>query len=164
MKQTKAKLFIKRISTDIDITCMPIDESIEYYSFLKECHGKGFRQVIVTSEIMIKIINYFVLKEAYKIYNIEFMESDDSLDAEIESLLDIISKFNSNYLNLLLEKIYYLSENSSIDIKRIYFKGRNSKNEAVNFYIQSNGILGIDIPNFSRISQIIVSIVKQSLS
>ena len=59
---------------------------------------------------------------------------------------------NGTYFIRLVERLNFLSEKSSIDIQRVYFKGRDSKNIAINFYLQCNGIIGIDKEHYSLIS------------
>ena len=62
-----------------------------------------------------------------------------------------------------MEHIRFLSEKSSIDIKRVYFKGRNIKKDAVNFYLQANGIIGVDRGNYEEISNIIKNQAMEKL-
>ena len=52
----KAKLFRFKKDQNERITCISYDDNEEYYSFLREYRSKGYRQVIITTEIMIKII------------------------------------------------------------------------------------------------------------
>ncbi len=162
MKDVKGKLFWKVDSITQKITCLTMDESIEYYNFLKKCHSDGFRQIIVTSEIMIKLIEYFVLESNYTLYSIDFMEEDKELEEEIQSLLEMCSN-NVAYLSKVIEKLHFLSEKSSIDIQRIYFKGRDAENNAIKYFIQSNGIVGINEKHFLPISKEISNLIERCL-
>ena len=95
-------------------------------------------------------------------YDIVFMEDDQDLTDEISQLLPMLSN-NKAFLGKLVEKLNFLSEKSSIDIQRIYFKGRTTEKIAVNFYLQSNGIIGIDINNYSSISTEISGLIERCL-
>ena len=77
-------------------------------------------------------------------------------------MLSIISRDRA-FLGKLIEKLNFLSEKSSIDIQRIYFKGRGNDGGAINFYLQSNGIIGIDKKNFSSISNEISNLIERCL-
>lgn len=57
----KAKLFRFKKDQNERITCISYDDNEEYYSFLREYRSKGYRQVIITTEIMIKIIETSVV-------------------------------------------------------------------------------------------------------
>lgn len=162
MVYEKAKLFWKVNGISKDVFCVNYDDSKEYYAFLKQCHDKGYRQIIITSEIMVGLIKYYVLEKGLSVYDIQFMEEDQDLTDEVSNLLTLISK-NGIFLGKLIEKLNFLSEKSSIDIHRIYFKGRNSENVAVNFYLQSNGIIGIDKKNYSFISDEIGNLIERCL-
>lgn len=111
----KAKLFRFKKDQNERITCISYDDNEEYYSFLREYRSKGYRQVIITTEIMIKIIETSVLNDNLFVYKIELAEEDEELEKEIDQLLTK-TQHNSSYFALLLEKIQFLSERSSIDL------------------------------------------------
>lgn len=151
MRYQKAKLFWHAQNGHKKVFCIHFDEKEEYYTFLKKYHDCGYRQTILTSEIILHLMEYFVIKKNLLVYKIVFMEEDLELFEEINNLLRIIAS-NRVYFGKLTEKIKFLSEKSSIEIKRIYFKGRNKKNEAVDFYLQANGIIGINEQCYEAIS------------
>ncbi len=162
MVYEKAKLFWKANDISKDIFCIPFDDNVEYYAFLKQYHDDGYRQIIITSEIMVSLIEHFVLDKGLSVYNIEFMEDDPDLKDEIESLLTMVSD-NRAFFGKLIEKLNFLSEKSSIDIQRIYFKGRSNEGTAINFYLQSNGIIGINQKSYSFISDEISNLIARCL-
>lgn len=162
MVYKKAKVFWKINSNPKHIFCLPFDDNMEYYTFLKKCHNDGYRQVIITSEIMVKLIKDFVLKKELSVYNIEFIEEDNDLKDEISELLIEVHN-DKSFFSELIEKLNFLSEKSSIDIQRVYFKGRNSNNIAISLYIQSNGIIGIDSKNYDFISREISNLIERCL-
>lgn len=141
MKFKKAKIFWNVKNHHKEVCCIPYDDNYDYYAFLKKCHDNGFRQIIITSELMIQLMFYFVLKNKFLIYGISFMEEDEVLREEIEILLGKLAE-DRGYFIELIEKIKFLSEESSIDIKRIYLKKRNENDEAEAFFLQANGLIG----------------------
>ena len=83
----KAKLFWKNENDREIINSVFYDDSVEYYTFLRKCKSEGYRQVIVTTEIMIQLLRVSVIKKGFVIYKIEFAEEDCELENEIKNLL-----------------------------------------------------------------------------
>lgn len=162
MKFQKTKLFWKVNSGKRHICCVSYDDNAEYYTFLRKCRDEGFRQVIVTSEIMIEIISNAYLKKEYSVYKLEFVEEDSELESEMNTILQTIQN-KPAYLSVLLEKLKFLSEKSSIDIKRIYIKSPYKEDGFDNYFIQSNGIIGINEESFTSVSTEIVALVERCL-
>ena len=157
----KAKLFWSNNDKN-SIIAMPLDDNVDYYSFLRSCRNMGYRQIVVTSEVMMQIIRN-VYSQNMQITKIEFMEEDPELDQEISNLLRVI---NSKPVRLidLIEKLEFLSEKSSIELRRIYVKKPYSLEECVkNFYIQSNGIIGANNEFFNEITKRLSTIVERCL-
>lgn len=145
-----------------NISCIEFSEDEEYYTFIKKCYQNGFRQIIVTSEIMVQLIQYFVIDQGLVVYNIELMEGDEELEDEVQNLLDLVDK-SAVHINKLIHKINFLSEKSSIDIQRIYFKGRDNDNKAISFYLQSNGIISVDTTHYSIITDEVSNLIARCL-
>lgn len=159
----KAKLFWKKESEKEHIYSVPYDDTIEYYTFLRECKGKGYRQVIVTSEIMLQVIRKACLGKGYSVCKIEFAEEDSELEQEIRDLIHLAAK-NPAYFGDLVEKIKFLSEQSSIDLRRVYIKGTYEGAYAPVFFLQSNGILGTNKESYESLSKEISTIVERCLT
>ncbi len=158
----KAKLFWKNEATKETINCVLYDDNTEYYTFLRKYKSEGYRQVIVTAEIMLQVIRMAVIEKEFAVYKIEFAEEDHELEEEVKNLLHLIEK-KPAYFGDLLAKIKFLSEQSSIDIRRIYIKGKYNGEYAPNFYLQSNGILGINNESFNDLSKEIGAFVERCL-
>ena len=158
MRFTKGKLFFDKE----EIRCLPYDESaMDYYAFLKESRANGYRQVIVTSEVMLDFITFIYSEQRQKVYKIELMEEDDELELEIKELLRKVDN-NPFSISLLIEKLRFLAEKSSIDIKRVYFKG-NYQDGTENYFIQSNGIIGVHKTHYASVAKVISAFVKRCL-
>lgn len=143
MGTNKYKLFWKIGDVNKHVVCQKYSDDEEYYSFLKKQYDIGYRQIIISSEVMIQLIKEFVMNFGLRVYRIEFMEADSSLTNEIEVLLDHM-KEQPILFAALLEKLNFLAETTSIDISRIYTSGKSENNIALNMFVQSNGIIGIN--------------------
>lgn len=137
MKIIKFKLF--NVPEKVfKVVAVPYDENYGYRAFQKKQHEKGNRQIIINTELMIRLIDIFVNSYRLKIVNLKMMEADAELENEIKHLI------NSNNANLLIKYLSVLAECSSIDIEYLKLGGRISNKVAVSFFIQSNGILGVN--------------------
>ena len=123
MGTNKYKLFWKVGDVNKHVVCQKYSDDEEYYSFLKKQYDIGYRQIIISSEVMIQLIKEFVMNFGLRVYRIEFMEADSSLTNEIEVLLDHMKEYPILFVTLL-EKLNFLAETTSIDIGRIYTSGR----------------------------------------
>lgn len=162
MKLAKGKLFWKSAELSSKVHCLHWDEqSIEYYSFLKEKKNAGYHQVIISSEIFIAFLKYAVVEKKYSLIKIEFMEEDTDFSEIVETL---ISQFDENPASfaILMDELRAVSEKSSIEIRKISFKGRIN-NFATQFFIQSNGVIGINFESFEFISQMISTFLERCL-
>lgn len=161
MQLQKAKFFWHVCDGHKEVCYIPFDDNNEYYDFLKEYHDKGYRQIIITSELMANLMKFFVQEKNFSVYQIELMEDDEELDTELNDILQKM-EMNRAYFDKLLSKIHFLSEQSSIDINRIYFKGRVQR-IAVRFFIQANGIIGITHQSYNDIANQIKKYLAREL-
>lgn len=162
MKLEKGKLFWKSVESSPKVYCLRWDEqSTEYYSFLKERKNAGYRQVIISSEIFISFLKYAVVEEKYSLLKIEFMEEDNDFSETVETLIAQFDK-NPACFAILMDELRGVSEKSSIEIKKMSFKSRIN-NLAAQFFIQSNGVIGINSESFDSISQKISTFLERCL-
>ena len=75
----KAKLFWDKSGKN-EIVALRIDDDSDYNSLLRNCHNDGYRQVVITSEIMTQIIRHVYLDDNEIVQKIEFIEDDPELD------------------------------------------------------------------------------------
>lgn len=132
--------------------------SDEYYSFVRKQKDAGFKQIIITSEMMIEVLNEYFLKRNFRISSIDFMIEDLSLEAEVARILEMI-RDDRGYYNVLMDKLTFLLEETSIDIKKIELKWRE-KNHAMTLYIQVNGIFGISEGDFEKESKNLIKVIE----
>lgn len=151
------KIFKNTLNNEVE--CVLYDKEQDYYSFIQDMLSRSYHQCIVTSNIMIKIINDLLLTKKIEISSIEFMIKESELDEEIKN---IIKKMKSNllYWNVLKDKLSFLSQNDSIEIKSVNFKTF----DVVGFFsIKANGIIIASENIFDDISKNISKIVGESI-
>lgn len=158
MNSEYGKLF-KNLSTN-QVCCLRYDIAKNYYVFIQKMQDKGFKQCIVTSDIMIKIIQKFILKGNIEITSIEFMVEDSELEDEIKTVLELL-KQNAGYWDCLKQKLQFLSQNDSVEVKKVNF--RSLKGTGALFSIQVNGVLIISESEFDNISGIVSKIVEECI-
>lgn len=122
MKMKTGKLFYGIEKKQVSV--VEYDSSSgDYYALILEAQKKGCRQVILTSDIMIKIAEVFLTTESATITDIAFFVEDDNLQKEIAKLIELMRQ-NSAYWGALKDKLKFLSEDDSIDIKKSVYKGK----------------------------------------
>lgn len=156
------KLFIDKNESNNKIVKVPYDQSqkFDYYSFVRKCHEEGLQQVIITSKIMIELAKYYFLDRKFRISSIEFIEEDKELQTEISSILNMLEKDRA-YFELLISKLEFIACHSSIDIKKICFKGSSVSNNVINLMFQVNGIYGVSNTNFEEESNNVIKKIKR---
>lgn len=159
MQYKRAKFFFDYKKGKVH--CIPYNGKIDYYCFIKKYREEGYNQLIITSQIMISLIKYLVLEKNLTVYEIEFMEDNIDLDEKIRKLLSKL-KTDLTLLPYFIDELRFLEDKSSIEIKRISFKGRDDNRNAINLYIQVNGVLGINTEMYDSISSLLVDfLVKE---
>lgn len=160
MQFCKGKLFWKN---ENNLYCIKnikwSEDKIDYFSFLKEQRNLQYHQILISSETYISLLKYMIINKSFTLVKIKFMEEDVEYNEEISSILANMNS-NPSYLIYLLDVLKPISEKSSIEIKSMYFKKRNSYGEAQQFYIQSNGVVGINCESFNEVSDLICEFVK----
>lgn len=152
------KLF-KNTSTN-KVSCFVYNCNQNYYAFIQNMLQKGYHQCIVTSDIMIKILEQYILCGNIQVTSIEFMIDDEELNEETKYLLKLMEN-NSAYWQKLKEKLSFLSQNDSIEMKKVNFRSLEDRGSM--FSIQVNGIIIVSDCEFDRVSKKISSIVEDCI-
>ncbi|MCI7098305.1 MAG: hypothetical protein MR966_05210 [Lachnospiraceae bacterium] len=120
-----------------------------YYSLVERYHKLGYKQIIISSNLMLEILKYYFVQRNYKICKIEFIEDDEEFSEEINSIIRELATDRSKW-NKFVNKIDFLIENYSIDINKITMIGCNrNKSGSTEISVQLNGILIIDSEDYS---------------
>ena len=159
MEYKKEKIFWTARKHAKDVVCIPWDEREDYYSFVKKNIAFGYHQVSITSEIMLRLISRFLELGNWKIDKIEMMEDDAEINAILDHLIDATKNNSASVLNLY-EYIRSFTEDSSIEIKRIYLSGRDNNGTLNTIFVQVNGIVGI-CNSEEKVNSIICSILRE---
>ena len=117
-------------------------------------------QVAVTSDMMLELISAVATDPKINISKIEMLEENSEDEDFVNKLIDD-SKTNRLLLINLMEKLRYLSEDSSIEIKRVYFveKTDNDLNNII--FVQVNGLIGFN--KQSRVIDHLMNIVERHI-
>lgn len=142
MKYKKEKIFWVARGPSKEVIFESWDEEEEYYSFVKRNLASGYHQLSVPSEIMLKIISSFLESGTWGIDKIEMMEDDSELNASLETIISSIDT-NPGKIISLFEYLNTITEDSSIEVKRIYLSGRDEHGTLRRVFIQVNGIIGV---------------------
>jgi UTP-glucose-1-phosphate uridylyltransferase len=158
MKFKEGKVFrnSKNIK-NIEIIAKEYDKTKnDYYGFIKKYNSLGLRQVIITSEIMIKLIEIYTVSRRFSINEIDFMVEDYVLDDEINMYLSNIKEDRAN-LVYLLEHLKFLAHDDSIDIKSITLQGQSINIEKeFRVIIRVNGLFSISDYSYGDESEFLV--------
>lgn len=136
----KGKVFQNIVSKKVE--SILYESTSSYYEFIKSAQIKGYKQNIITSDIMIKILENFLFSYNVTINEIIFLEEDYELESEIKNLINKIN-INSLYWIQLKERLLFLSNTDSIDIKKISFRCNTEKYQfLVDVFI--NGLFSVN--------------------
>lgn len=159
MKMKTGKLFYGIEKKQVSV--VEYDSSSgDYYALILEAQKKGCRQVILTSDIMIKIAEAFLTTESATITDIAFFVEDDNLQKEIAKLIELMRQ-NSAYWSALKDKLKFLSEDDSIDIKKISLQGKNDGGFLISLFV--NGVISISESAYSSLSEKLSEFLKGCL-
>ena len=156
MKIKCGKLFIKENC----ISPIVYDDS-DYYRFVKNYSEQGYYQVILSSTIMIDLLQNYFVERKFEIVGIDFMEEDEVLKNEIDILIRQIGESREKFC-YLIEKLKFLNEDSSIEVKKLELKHLDRLGSTF-LYLQVNGLYGIYIKHYDTEENYIKDIVERNL-
>lgn len=150
-KKTKGKLFIDE-KKNIKIEEYDYN-NIDYFEVIKREKIKGFKQVILTSEIMINLIsNYFYLRR-FRIIKISFIEEDETLLEDANYYIDNLKR-NRNSFKDLEDWLEVLNSDDSIDIKQVIIQGKSTESEnEITIILNVNGTFITEDAYFKKESE-----------
>lgn len=154
------KFFLDEANKINKVEYSPIDQK-GYFEFVKSQYEKGFKQVIITSKMMLEILSYYFYNN-YRVNEIEFCEEDYDLDNEIRNILLKIERDRGEF-NTLLKKLDCIAEDSSIDIAKIKMTSlKQVDNKYFSFTLRVNGIFSVNNENLIEENKIL-KIIKESI-
>lgn len=133
-------------------------EDEDYYLFVKKNSDNGRIQVIVSSDLMIHLLKYYFYDRCGTILSINLVEEDDDFHLAINEALELI-KDNRDAFSLLLDRLYFLRNENSIDIQDFLVR-IPSEPEPIFVTIQSNGVIHIEANSSSNEANNLKEIVR----
>ncbi|MEQ7258908.1 hypothetical protein ABQD63_04245 [Lactococcus garvieae] len=137
MENIQAKFFLN----EKKLVVKEIPRKKEYYTFVQEHIVKGYRQIIIPSDILVELLKYiFLNRDKSSIIAIEFLEEDEEFQKEINALIKKVNNEDRGYLVSLLDKIDYVAQEQTAEIKKIRYKYRIDS-ELIDISISINGLV-----------------------
>lgn len=152
------KIFVDKSNNLVGLTYNP-DIKIDYYTYIKKKLELGYHQFIVTSDMMIRIIERLCIYRDFEINKIELLEEDDNQQTILSEYIKL-TKVNKVYFHKLMEELNFIRQESSVDIKRVSFRGKSKNGNFLRLYIQVNGIYGVDDEFFKEETEEIIKILR----
>lgn len=143
MNYSYYKIFRSSYSNTINLQFVPYDpaEHFHYYDFIQEQRKRGLWQLIVSSKMMIAVLEKYVAEYGYIITNIQLVEDDGDFVTECNRIKELVNAHQKD-ISDLTNKLYYLQDEECIDIFKIGLKKYDVvTKKAVLLEIQSNGIV-----------------------
>lgn len=137
MKNITGKLFQNIQSREV--SAFEYVNSNDYYSFVDSVQKQGYVQAIFTSDIMLKMIEYYLFTHNAQIISIEFFVDDFVLQNEIDIILHKMSS-NPAFWEMLKQKLIFLCEDNYIDIRKVDIK---CSDDAYLLSIMVNGLFSV---------------------
>jgi hypothetical protein len=158
MEEKCGKFFIK----ENIISAIEYNTQSDYYKFVRNYSDAGYYQVILNSTIMLEILKEYFITRKFDIIDIALMEEDNDSCEEIRYLITEINKNRDKFI-YLIEKLRFLNDNSSIEIKRIELKFHHDNN-SIYLYLQVNGIFGVNTNSYNEEVKSLIPILERNLS
>lgn len=134
------KVFRKITNNKYTFKLSRYDHDMNYSELIKSEKNNGFRQVIINSQMMIKLVDVLLNKDDFVLREIVFNEMvNEEYKEEISSLVNNIKKRDGTTL-ILLERLLWCAEKESIDIEKMKYSYRKN-NEYLDIMIVCNGII-----------------------
>lgn len=158
MEYRRGKLFINK---DNQIFLRNMPEGFDYYGYIKEEMEKGFRQFIVTSNLMIDLIINLVRHEKLLVFAIEFAKKNSQNNKRIRPLLIELEEDRLALIDLV-DELRLITEKDSIEIKNIWLQDSFDEDNKRTLLVHSNGIVIIDEDNYEPLGERTVDIITKS--
>lgn len=91
---------------------------IPYYTFIKKQKQENFKQLIVSSELMLKIIDRTLATGGHILKVTLSEKNDDAFQEEIDNLIEKL-RIDKKYLSVLKQELGWVIGDQSIDISEV---------------------------------------------
>ena len=147
MKSKTGKLF--QNTQTRKVSAYEYFERNEYYAFIERIQKQGNNQCILTSDIMLKIMEHFLYEHNAKITAINFMIEDESLQEDIAVLLNKMDR-QPIFWDKLKQKLCFLCEDNCIEIQSVDIK---CPNDGFLLSLLVNGLFTVTDSSYIKVSE-----------
>lgn len=154
MEKISGKVFRK------DNTYFVLPISLEnYYDQIKKYKTDGYNQVILTADVLIKILKQEFVNHSAKILRIELMDNQDDYQNEVNDLITAVSEDRGKSV-ILFDELANLDHSDSIELRNVKLSVRNF-DDALIIAISNNGYInGEGSPRFiKQLSTIVADVL-----
>lgn len=161
MEQMKYKLFWKSQSDNSKVVSLVEwnEKKQDYYAFIKSCIKEDYHQISITGEIMLGLIEMISSKQNVDISKIDLMEEDYEEDNQLLFMVEKTWTNRGDFVKVL-QRLRYLEDESSIEIKRVTFTDKLNK-EIV--FIQVNGLVGTN-NGYGKLMQDVIDCIREYIN
>ncbi|MBP4085978.1 MULTISPECIES: hypothetical protein [Enterococcus] len=137
MDYKRYKLFKSQVNNSI----VAIEINGDYYPFVRSKLDEGYSQIVISSAVMLDILEKMFINKQAKIVAIELIEEDDQYEQQIQQLIASTVQDRAYFYNLMKE-LSFLSENESIEIKSIRVRYRLEE-KPIDIKLSVNGLINV---------------------
>ncbi|MGG7160221.1 hypothetical protein [Clostridium baratii] len=152
------KMFVDKSNNIVGLRYTP-DIKVDYYTYIRTKLELGYKQLIITADMMINIIEHMCINRNFNINEIELLENDENQQTVLSNYIELI-KNSEKYFYKLMEELKFIKQESSVDIKKVGFIGKSADGKYFRLYIQVNGIYGVDNEFFESETREIIEILN----
>lgn len=148
-KRLNKKIFVKTKTNNLDIFENPKNEN--YYSYIAKQKENGYRQILITTDQMIKILEMYANNYNAHIMGIDLFEADDlEYKRNIDECITALNKKLISFKDFI-QQLEMINTENSVDIQSLEFNYKfNDNNFILKIYL--NGI--IYISDYGEISRV----------
>lgn len=136
MKTNQYKIFLK----DSQL-CLKNNIGNDYYSFIQELSGEGYKQIIIPSNVLLDLMKNIFKDKKATIKDIDLLEDDDDYNDKIDKIILETQDDRDNFVELF-EELRYLSSDQNIEIRKIRFSYKND-NKLIDLSLSINGLIEV---------------------
>ena len=155
------KMFWKTGMPEKRIECISYNKQEDYQDFVKEKHTEGYRQIILTTTIMLKLFKKLG-RLGYEVETVSIAEDNDFFSRDIELSLSNDSAFTQHFVQML-ECVLPTAGMSDLLIRRVKLLKKCDGGETVTVTLDVNGCIDVDSFTFDDMMPLIVATVQKYL-
>ena len=153
------KMFWKTGMPEKRIECISYNKQEDYQDFVKEKHTEGYRQIILTTTIMLKLFKKLG-GLGYEVETVSIAEDNNFFSRDIELSLSNDSAFTQHFVQML-ECVLPTAGMPDLLIRRVKLLKKCDGGEKVTVTLDVNGCIDVDSFTFDDMMPLIVATVQK---